>query len=285
MLFQRMFKSAACAGASVFVRPIALYVIAINLTACAMVMAGSKHTTMLLACMIALMAAAVVLQVRWLLHRVGSESQIARDSVAQGEQHFINVLRQIVRIVEARDRYTKGHSERVGRLAEQIARKLDLPAQRCELMNLAGQLHDIGLLAVPDQVLNKQSDFGVADFRTVQKHSEISYQLLQPMDSLADVLPAIRYHHERINGTGYPMGLAGDQIPLEARILSVADAYEAMTHDRPQRAGMAPLPAVEELRRCTPSGYDEKCVEALADIVNQSKLKEIMKSEPVPTVA
>jgi HD-GYP domain-containing protein (c-di-GMP phosphodiesterase class II) len=93
---------------------------------------------------------------------------------------------------------------------------------------------------------------------------------------LAGVLPAIRAHHERLNGTGYPAGLAGDEIPLGARILAVADAYEAMTHDRPHRPAVSPLIAMRELRRCCPSGFDPQCVEALAHVLNVPALEETL---------
>lgn len=212
----------------------------------------------------------------WAARHYGRQSQTLRKAAILAEQHYLNVLRQIVRIIEARDPYTHGHSERVGMLAERIARQLGLPPQRCDQLHLAGQLHDIGLLAVSDNVLRKKGGFSAGEYKTVQKHSVVSYDLLQPMETLAEVLLAIRYHHERLNGTGYPDGLSGPDIPVEARILAVADSYEAMTHDRPHRAAMAPLSAMQELRRCAPSGYDARCVEALAEIVHLGQLQEIM---------
>ena len=114
------------------------------------------------------------------------------------------------------------------------------------------------------------------EFRTIQKHSEVSYEILRPLRCLKEMLLAVRYHHERMNGTGYPAGISGDEIPLEAKILAVADAYDAMTHDRPHRPAMTPMIAVQELRRCTPHGYDESCVEALADIIHVNKFAEAM---------
>ena len=212
----------------------------------------------------------------WAAKHYGRQSQTLRKAAILAEQHYINALRQIVRIVEGRDPYTRGHSERVAMLAERIARQLDLPSQRCEQLRLAGQLHDIGLLAVSDNVLRKKGGFSAGEYKSVQRHSVVSYDLLQPMESLAEVLFAIRHHHERLNGTGYPDGLSGEEILLEARILAVADSYEAMTHDRPHRPAMAPLSAMQELRRCAPSGYDVRCVEALAEIVHLGELQEIM---------
>jgi HD-GYP domain-containing protein (c-di-GMP phosphodiesterase class II) len=182
------------------------------------------------------------------------------------------VLRRVVRFTEARERYARGRSQRIGQLAEQIAIKLNLPAERCSLMNVAGQLHDIGMLAVSEEILNKRSRLGTDEMRAVQRHSEISYEVLKPLECLSGVLEAIRRHHERMNGTGYPANLSGAQIPVEARILAVADAFDAMTHDRPHRAAMSPYDAFMELRRCTPAGYDTACVEALAGIINVPQL-------------
>ena len=203
---------------------------------------------------------------------------LARQSLASGrvcarlrvvaessESHCIEVLRRVTHYVEGRDRYWAGHSRRVGELTEQIARQMHLDDKLCTELGVAGQLHDIGLLAVPESVISNYTKFGVDEFRSIKKHSEVSYELLDPLDALRrEALLAIRYHHERMNGTGYPAGLAEDQIPIEARILAVADSYDAMTHDRPHRRAMEPMQAMSELRRCCPAGYDPQCVDALA---------------------
>jgi HD-GYP domain-containing protein (c-di-GMP phosphodiesterase class II) len=151
------------------------------------------------------------------------------------------------------------------------------------LLSLAGRLHDIGLLAVPRDVLEKSTSLDREEFRIIKKHSEVSYEVLKPLGCLEDVLPAIRFHHERMNGTGYPSGLVGQAIPLEARIVAVADAYDAMTHDRPYRPALSPLQAMEELQRCTPEGYDKECVDALGRIMNFDVLARALKpGEPSP---
>ena len=119
--------------------------------------------------------------------------------------------------------------------------------------------------------------------RTVREHSDISYEVLKPLAMLAPVLPAIRHHHERTNGTGYPAALAGDAIPLEARILAVADAYDAMTHDRPHRQALSSLVALRELRRCCPSGYDSRCVEALAEVLHAPAMEKVQATMAAAT--
>ena len=139
-------------------------------------------------------------------------------------------------------------------------------------------MHDIGMVAIPQQMVNTKARIDVQGFRQIKKHSEIGYEVLKPLESLAEVLPAVRYHHERMNGTGYPAGRRGDEIPLAARILAVADSYDAMTHDRPYRPAMMPMAAVQELRRCTPAGYDPQCVEALGEVMRLPQLEETMQS-------
>lgn len=236
---------------------------------------GQAHTTVLagLVLLVAVWALSRVHFSFWKMRRYWSH---ARESAAQAEQHYLGVLKRIMQCVESRDKYTIGHSERVGRLAVQMSQKLGLSDEICQKMEMAGYLHDIGMIAVPEHILAQQSSLGVENFRTVQKHSEVGYEVLLPLESLAEVLPAIRFHHERMNGTGYPSGLEGASIPIEARILAVADAYDAMTHDRPHRPAMSPLVAMKELQRCTPAGYDPRCVNVLADLMNLPLLEEAM---------
>ena len=229
------------------------------------------------------MSSLLVIQVARALSAMRRHANSLAESARGAEEHYVGVLSRIVKIVEARDKHTRGRSDRIGKLAELIARHMGKSEDVCHTLGLAGQLHDIGLLAISDNILGKRGTLRVDDYRTVQKHSEVSYEVLKPVTILAPLLPAIRHHHERMNGTGYPLGLTGEQIPLEARILAVADAYDAMTHDRPQRPAMSPLETMRELRRCTPAGYDEACVNALAGIVNLEGIEAAMKSVEGPS--
>jgi len=258
------------------VRSVCLSVIAIAIVSCVMALKGWHVASLILGGLIVLIAGVLVFQVHWAVGQLNRQSNIVRQAAGQAEAHYVNVLRRIVRFVEARDNYKRGHSHRVGRLSEQIARKLSLPEARCSLLNLAGQLQDIGLMAIPERILNERTHLGADAFRFVRRHPQVSYEVLRPLESLRDVLPGIRYHHERMNGTGYPAGLVGQEIPIEARILGVADAYDAMTHDRPNHPAMAPLEAMDELGRCTPAGYDPACVEALGEIVHLPVLAKVM---------
>ena len=261
------------------VRAVCVSVVAMAVAAYAMASDGWHVATVALGIAIFVIAVGTVLDVRHAVQHLYSQSRLARQAAAEAERHYVEILWRIVQFVEARDKYWHGHSENVGRLTEEIAEQMGLDEHKCTLLKLAGRLHDIGMLAVPEKILKSQAFFGVDDFRSVKPHSQVSYEVLKPLDLLADVLPAIRYHHERMNGTGYPDGLAGDRVPMGARILMVADAFDAMTHDRPHRAAMTPLQAIQELRRCVPAGYDPACVDALAEVVNLPVLETTLAEQ------
>jgi HD-GYP domain-containing protein (c-di-GMP phosphodiesterase class II) len=246
-----------------------------------MALVGWQLPSAAMALAIAGIAAVLVLQVRRAVRHLKSQSHVAREAAAEAERHYVEVLRKIVTVVEGRDKYSSGHSSNVGDLAGRIARQMHLPEPQCARLVLAGQLHDIGLLAVPSEVIASRSRFGVEESRSIQQHSHVSYEVLRPLEMLSEVLPAIRSHHERMNGTGYPAGLAGRAIPLGGRILAVADTYDAMTHDRPHRQATSPLKAMRELRRCCPGGYDPDCVEALAHVLNIPAMEEAVTAHQV----
>lgn len=202
-------------------------------------------------------------QVSQAVRKLGHERGQALDQAQQAERHYFQVISRVCQAIESRHQHIRGRSQRVGRLAARIGGKLGLPEATCQMLELVGQVHDIGLLVVPDRILDKPGALAGEEFRTIQEHPEASYRILQPLTFLAEILPAVRYHHERMNGTGYPAGLAGEAIPLTARVLAVAEAYDSMTHDRPHAPALAPAQAVGELRRCSPAGYDPQCVEAM----------------------
>ncbi|GAC1326238.1 MAG: hypothetical protein NVS2B16_23260 [Chloroflexota bacterium] len=145
------------------------------------------------------------------------------------------IVAAMVRAVEARDAYTKGHSERVTRYAVALAVAAGLPRSVCDLLLNAGPLHDVGKIGVPDSVLGKAGFLTDDEFVAIEHHPEIGDAICEPLRSLRRLRPAIRHHHERYDGRGYPDGLSGTDIPLEARVLAIADSYDAMTSDRPYR--------------------------------------------------
>lgn len=262
------------------VRPVCVSVAAIAILSAVMAYMKWQPATMALGGVIVLIAALTVLQVHTATCWLDRQSNAVRSAADKAEKHYIDVLWRIVQFVESRDKQQEGHSQRVSELAGEIARQMELPLQQCADLELAGRLHDLGMMAIPEALLNQRGQLGVDGFNTVKKHPDVAYEVLKPLKSLSEVLPAIRHHHERMNGTGYPDALACEQIPLGARILAVADTYDAMTHDRFRRPAMSPLAAMEELRRCSPAGYDGDCVEALGKVKQLPRLRAAW-SEPV----
>jgi len=266
------------ADAGRVVRSVALSSLATALAVYAMVFHNNGVRMAVLGAIVLVVAVMGVFQVSQAVEQLRSRERRLRQSAARAEQHYFKVLRRLLATVEARENYTRGRSKRIGFLLRRMGEQLGLDECRCKLLGMIGQVHDIGLLAVPDKILNKPSRLGTDEFRTVKKHAEISYGILEPLTFLSEVLPAVRHHHERMNGTGYPRGLKGDQIPLSARMLAVADAYDAMTHDRPHRPAVPAIEALNELRRCAPDGYDPRCVDALEEVLNLRHLGQTRSS-------
>jgi diguanylate cyclase (GGDEF)-like protein/putative nucleotidyltransferase with HDIG domain len=170
----------------------------------------------------------------------------------------------LARAVDARDVYTGSHSQRVADLAARTARRLGLPEEEVELTRLAASLHDLGKLAIPEEILRKPGPLTDPERMVLERHPQIGFRMLESLgvDPVADW---VLHHHERWDGSGYPDGLPGDEIPLGARIIFVADAYDAMTSERVYRRRVDPEQAIAELRRCAGSQFDPGIVNALAD--------------------
>jgi len=178
---------------------------------------------------------------------------------------FVRAITSLAYALEARDTYTSGHSQRVAEIAVAIAAALELPQESVERVRLAGLLHDIGKIGVREAVLNKPGSLTDEERRHMQEHPEIGERVLSPVTDDGEILQLIRSHHERFDGTGYPDGLKGPQIPLGARILAVADAYEAMTSERPYRKAMSRETALAELVRCKGTQFDPRAVDAFVN--------------------
>ena len=170
----------------------------------------------------------------------------------------------LARAVDARDVYTGSHSQRVAELAARTARRLGLPDEEVELTRLAASLHDLGKLAIPEEILRKPGPLTEPERMVLERHPQIGFRMLESLgvDPVADW---VLHHHERWDGSGYPDGLPGEQIPLGARIIFVADAYDAMTSERVYRRRVLPEQAVAELRRCAGTQFDPEIVDAMAD--------------------
>lgn len=161
---------------------------------------------------------------------------------------FSGTVLALVSAIDAKDPYTCGHSSRVAQLAQSLAREMGYDAETVETVRMAGLLHDIGKIGVPDAILGKPGKLTEEEFAEMRKHPELGYRILRGVRQFNNLLPGIRHHHESWDGSGYPSGLIGEEIPKVARVLAVADAFDAMTSDRPYRAGMS-LEIVESIFR------------------------------------
>ena len=169
----------------------------------------------------------------------------------------------LAKAVDARDTYTGSHSTRVAELAAWIAHRLGLDQEQIELTRLAGSLHDLGKLAIPEEILRKPGPLTDPERLVLQRHPEIGHRMLESL-GVDPVAEWVLHHHERWDGTGYPERLSGEEIPLGARIIFVADAYDAMTSDRAYRGRLTPREAIEELERCSGTQFDPAIVAAFA---------------------
>jgi putative two-component system response regulator len=182
------------------------------------------------------------------------------------QQMSLDVVRSLALALDARDHYTRGHSEWVAKYSVQIARALSCSDQDVEKLELAALLHDVGKIGVRDSILRKPAKLSREEFAAVQRHPVSSAEIIQPVAYLRELVPAVRHHHERYDGKGYPEGLTGEAIPFSARIITVADAFEAMTSDRPYRKALSFEKAMAEIRRCRGSQFDPVIVEAFLSL-------------------
>jgi len=180
------------------------------------------------------------------------------------EAALIGMTEALVTLVEARDHPTGHHAHQVSDLVFQLAFALGVPATEAQMLALAGRLHDVGKIAVPDIVLQKPAALTEEEYALMRTHAVVGADVVNHIPALRPLAPVIRAHHERWDGQGYPDHLAGEAIPFGARILMVADAYLAMIVDRPYRNACAPSDALAELRRCERSQFDPQVVETLA---------------------
>jgi putative nucleotidyltransferase with HDIG domain len=185
----------------------------------------------------------------------------------------LQMIQSLALAVETKDPYTKGHSERVAELSEALATKMGLLQSDVERVRIAGILHDIGKIGVSEILLGKKEKLEESEYEVVKLHSMEGQNILKPLYFLNDILPAIYHHHERFDGKGYPVGLSGKDIPLWARIIQVADTYDAMTSDRPYRAALTEEQAIKEITSCSGTQFDPVIGHIMVKII-QSKNKK-----------
>lgn len=176
------------------------------------------------------------------------------------KQGYLDTVRSLVGALEAKDVYTRGHSERVAEYAAAIAKSMGLSEDVIERIRLAAQLHDLGKVGLSDSVLCKAGRLTSDEYTEVRNHPQIGAEIVERVPALSELAPIVRHHHERFDGTGYVAGLRGEDIPLEARVLAVADSFDAMTSSRAYREAMSSSAALQEILECQGSQFDPSIV-------------------------
>jgi response regulator RpfG family c-di-GMP phosphodiesterase len=171
-------------------------------------------------------------------------------------ENMLSTLNSMAKILDARDPHTSQHSTRVTNFSLTMGNILKLSEEDKDILYIASSLHDIGKVGIPDSILLKKDKLTDEEFRIIKRHPDIGADILKPLPPMARETDIIRYHHERYDGKGYPSGIGGQEIPLLSRIITLADAYDAMTSDRPYRNGLLTDKAIEEIKRCTGSQFD-----------------------------
>jgi len=191
--------------------------------------------------------------------------------------NLISTLQSLVAAIEARDRYTQQHSQRVTKLSVKIAEEMGYTQEEIDTIKFAGVLHDIGKISISDSILLKKGKLTQNEIKVVQTHPVVGEKILRPLGLLPAERAIVRHHHERWDGKGYPDGLAGSEIPLLARIITVVDSYDAMTSNRPYRKAMESKKAVDELVRCCGAQFDKDIVDVFKKIYFSKSFPKISK--------
>ena len=180
---------------------------------------------------------------------------------------FSGTINAIIEAFEAKDSFTLGKSRRVTVLALTIAKQLNLSAQELGKLELAGLLYDIGMIGVSETILNKAESLTDAEYNSIKKHLEHGIKILEEIKQLKEVIKIIKYHHEKFDGTGYPYGLKGEEIPLSAKIISIADAYDSMTSNRAYRVSLSHEEAMRRIEEQSGLQFDPTVVETFKEII------------------
>ncbi len=191
--------------------------------------------------------------------------------------NLISTLQSLVAAIEARDSYTQQHSQRVTRIAIKLAEEMDCSLDEIDTIKFAGVLHDIGKISISDSILLKKGRLTEEEIKVVQTHPVIGERILQPLGLLPAEKSVVRHHHERWDGKGYPDGLRGSDIPVLARVIAVADSYDAMTSNRPYRLARENKEAIDELVRCSGTQFDKDIVDVFRKICSSKSFAKLFK--------
>ena len=192
-------------------------------------------------------------------------------------------IASLIQALEARDPYTRGHSDAVAAISLKIAKKMSFNSHELERIEFAARLHDLGKIGIRDEILLKPGPLTIAEFTLIKQHPELGADILRPIPNMTDIIPAVLYHHERIDGNGYPHGLSGNEIPIWARIIAVADVYDALTTERPYRRAMDHEKAMSIITQNTNLQLCTECVKSFKSVSsdNQNNIENLDLSQRV----
>lgn len=202
------------------------------------------------------------------------EEQIVNlaNAAEENRELFVGTVKALAAAIDGKDRYTRGHSERVCRVSVAIGQRMGMGEEELETLRISALLHDVGKIAIDDSILKKPAALTNEEYEVMKTHPKAGYKIMSQIPAMKDFLPGMYMHHEMINGQGYPQGLKGDEIPLQAKIVSVADTFDAMTIDRPYSKGMTLPDALDRIRSFVGTRYDGKVVEALVQACNDGQI-------------
>jgi HD-GYP domain-containing protein (c-di-GMP phosphodiesterase class II) len=194
-------------------------------------------------------------------------------SAEENRELFLGTVKALAAAIDGKDPYTRGHSERVSRFAVATAQALRLPEDEIEKIRVSALLHDVGKIGIDDRVLKKPAALTDDEFELMKTHPQKGFKIMSQIPAMRDFLPGMYMHHEMINGEGYPQGLQGDQIPMQARIVSVADTFDAMTTERPYQRAMDLSAALTRLKSFVGTRYDARVVAAFVAACEAGKIR------------
>ncbi len=188
------------------------------------------------------------------------------------EEMFFQTAESLADAIEKRDPYTGGHTQRVTTYSLATAKHLPLKPMEVKWLKISAVLHDIGKIGIDDQILRKPERLNPEEFNEIKRHADMGAEIIDHIKQLRNIIPGVKYHHEQIDGTGYPEGLRGEKIPIIAKIVSVADTFDAMTTDRPYRRALSKEMAIKELKRCSGTQFDQEVVEAFVKAYEKGEI-------------
>src|SRR3989441_7827376 len=194
-------------------------------------------------------------------------------SVAENRELFLGTVKSLAAAIDGKDPYTRGHSERVSRFSVAAAEGLGLSDEEIEKIRVSALLHDVGKIGIDDRILKKPSALDDQEFEVMKTHPQKGYKIMSQIPAMREFLPGMYMHHEMINGQGYPQGLKGDELPMQARVVSVADTFDAMTTERPYQAAMELEAALTRLKSFVGTRYDARVVAAFIAACEAGKIR------------